>query len=113
MEAQPALGWTAGDVVLDAVASENLDAAVVPADWEAHRQFALRDAQHRPQAGFEAQVVGRGVELILCRGEGPGSGGHGRGGRGRRGRGGERLRPDEILLCGHRRRLAGDRERRP
>ena len=63
MEPQPALRRPARHVVLDAVALEDLHRAVVPLDREMDRELALRNAQHRTEAGLELDVVGRGVEL--------------------------------------------------
>ena len=51
------------DVVLDAVALEDLDRAVIPLDREVDRELALGHAQHGTEARLERDVVGRCVEL--------------------------------------------------
>jgi hypothetical protein len=82
VESQSALGRTSRDVVLDAVALEDLDRAVVTIHREADRVLALRDAEHGAKAGVERDVIGSGVELAerSCQRAGAGSGGR----RGRR-----------------------------
>ena len=73
MEPQAALGRPPRDVVLDAVALEDLDRAVIPLDREMDRELALRDPEHGTKAGLELDVVGRGIELGEGRREGAGS----------------------------------------
>ena len=63
MEAQAALGRPPRDVVLDPVALEHLDRAVVPLDREMDGQFALRGAEHGSEAGLQSEVVGSCIEL--------------------------------------------------
>ena len=63
VESQAALGRPARDVVLDPVALEDLDRAVITLDGEMHRELPLRDPEDGAQAGFERDVVGRGIEL--------------------------------------------------
>ena len=67
--ADAALGRAAAQVVLDAVAGEDLDAAVVHLHREVDRQLAARFAQDPPQARIEVQAIGGQVELLL--GDGP------------------------------------------
>ena len=65
----PPLRRSAADVVLDAVAGEDLDVAVVHGDREVDGELALRDAQHAAHAVIEVELVGGVVELGL--GDGP------------------------------------------
>ena len=99
MVAEAALGRPARDVVLDAIAGEDLDAAVVQLHREADRELALRDPEHARMPGVEVEVVGRGVELGERRGEG------------RSGRPGRRVRAWRRQLA--RRLHAGGRPWRP
>ena len=62
--ADAALGRAAAEVVLDAVAGEDLDAAVVHLDREVDGQLAARLAQDLAQAGVEVEPVGGEVELL-------------------------------------------------
>ena len=80
--AEAALGRAAGDVVLDAVAREDADRAVVELDREVDRELALRDAQDLAQLLVEVEVIGGGVELGERRGQGVLPGGDGGGGPG-------------------------------
>ena len=64
--ADAALGGPAAEVVLDAVAGEDLDAAVVHVDREVDGQLAARLAQDAAEAGVEIEAVGGQVELPLC-----------------------------------------------
>jgi hypothetical protein len=61
--ADAALGRPARDVVLDAVAAQHRDRAVVHAHREVHRQLALAAAQDGAQAVLQPEAVSRGVEL--------------------------------------------------
>ena len=63
--ADAALGRAAAQVVLDAIAGEDLDAAVVHLHREVDDQLAPRLAQDPAQAGIEVQPLGRQVELLL------------------------------------------------
>ena len=63
--AQPALGRSAPEVVLDAVSGEDLDAAVVHGDREVDGQLAARLAQDAAHADVHAEPLGRQVELAL------------------------------------------------
>ena len=67
--ADAALGRAAADVVLDAIAGEDPDVAVVHRHREVDGQLALRDAKHAPHAVIEVELVGGVVELRL--GDGP------------------------------------------
>ena len=58
-----ALARSSGTGVLDAVARENLDQAVVHHDRHGHRQFPLRVTQDGVNAGIQAQSLGDFVEL--------------------------------------------------
>ncbi len=57
------------EVVLDAVAGEDLDVAVVHRHREVDRQLALRHPKDSAKPGVEAELVGGLVELLL--GDGP------------------------------------------
>jgi hypothetical protein len=61
--------------VLDAVALEDLDRAVVALDREVDGPLALGDAQHGAQPRVEGKMVGGRIELGERRGKGVGSGG--------------------------------------
>ena len=63
--ADAALGRAAAEVVLDAVAGEDLDRAVVHLHREVDGQLAARLAQDAAQAGVEVQALGGQVELLL------------------------------------------------
>ena len=63
VEADATLGRAAGEVVLDAVAGEDLDVAVVHLHWEAHRELTLWDAKDRARLRVEFQVVGDTIKL--------------------------------------------------
>ena len=63
--ADAALGRAAGDVVLHAVAFEDLERAVVHLGGDGDDHLALRAPQHLAESRFELQVVGRLVELHL------------------------------------------------
>ena len=63
MEADASLGRAAGDVVLDPVAAEDLDVAVVHLHREADCQLTLRGAEDRADPGVELQVRRDAVEL--------------------------------------------------
>ena len=65
MEADAALGRPAAEVVLDAVAGEDLDAAVVHQDREVHGQLATRLAQDPAEAGVQVEHVSGEIELLL------------------------------------------------
>ena len=65
MVADAALGRAAAEVVLDAVAGEDLDAAVVHLDREVDGQLAARLTQDLAQAGVEVEALGGEVELLL------------------------------------------------
>ena len=65
MVADAALGRAAAEVVLDAVAGEDLDAAVVHLDREVDGELAARLAQDAAQAGVEVEPVGGEIELLL------------------------------------------------
>ena len=73
VESQAALGRTARDVVLDAVALEDLDRAVIALDGEVDRELALGYSEDGAQAGLERDVVGCGIELRERRRQGIGS----------------------------------------
>ena len=63
--ADAALGRAAAEVVLDAVAGEDLDRAVVHLHREVDGQLAARLAQDAAQAGVEVEALGGKVELLL------------------------------------------------
>jgi hypothetical protein len=63
VEAEAALGRTSGHVVLNAVAGEHLDRAVVALDGKANRQLTLGHPKHGPDPGVECEVIRGGVEL--------------------------------------------------
>jgi hypothetical protein len=63
MEAQPALRWSARDIVLHAVALEDLYRPVIPLDREMDRELALGNPQHGTKTWIQREVVGRSVEL--------------------------------------------------
>ena len=65
MESKTALGGPARDVVLDPVALEHANAAVVHLHRESHEQLAPDVAQHRTQPGGEVEDFGGVVELTL------------------------------------------------
>ena len=67
--ADAALPGPAADVVLHAVAGEDLHAAVVHGDGEVDGELTLRDAEHPTHAVVEIELVRRMVELGL--GDGP------------------------------------------
>ena len=66
MVAEAALGRAAAEVVLDAIAGEHLDAAVVHVDREVDRQLTARFAEDPAEPRVEAQAIGGQVELPLC-----------------------------------------------
>ena len=66
VEADAALRRSAVDAVLDAVAGEDLDAAVVHLDREVAGELALDLAQDLPELRLQPDDLGRGVELALC-----------------------------------------------
>ena len=63
--ADAALGRAAAEVVLDAVAGEDLDRAVVHLHGEVDGQLAARLAEDAAQAGVEVEPLGGQVELLL------------------------------------------------
>ena len=63
--ADAALGRAAAEVVLDAIAGEDLDGAVVHVDREMDGELAARLAQDEAHAGIQAEALGREVELSL------------------------------------------------
>ena len=63
--ADAALGRAAAEVVLDAVAGEHLDRAVVHVDREVDGQLAARLAQDPAQPWVEVEALGGQVELAL------------------------------------------------
>ena len=63
--ADAALGRAAAQVVLDAVAREDLDGPVVHLHGEVDGQLAARLAQDPAQAGVELESIGGEVELLL------------------------------------------------
>ena len=69
MVADAALGRSAADVVLDAMAGEDLDVAVVEGDREVDGELSLRNAQDAAHAVIEVELLGGVVELRL--GHGP------------------------------------------
>ena len=88
VEAETALGRAAGHVVLDAVAREHADRAVVQLHGEVDRELALWDAQDGAQLLVQPEVLGGCVELGERRGEGVLPRGEGRAGPGCWGRAG-------------------------
>ena len=70
MESEAALGRAARDVVLHAIAREDLESIRRRSlHREMDRVLPLRDAQHGTQAGLEGDVIGGGVELRQRGGE--------------------------------------------
>ena len=67
--ADAALGRSAGEVVLDPVAGEDLDVPVVHGHREVDGQLALGHAEDVAETGVEVELVGGLVELLL--GDGP------------------------------------------
>ena len=65
MVADAALGRAAAEVVLDAIAGEDLDAAVVHLHREVDDELAARLAQDLAQPGIEVEALGGEVELCL------------------------------------------------
>ena len=65
----PPLPGAATDVVLDAVAGEDLHVAVIHGDREVDGELALRDPQHATHPVVEVELLGGVVELGL--GDGP------------------------------------------
>ncbi len=65
MVADAALGRAAAEVVLDAVAGEDLDAAVVHLHREVDGELAARLAQDLAQSRVEVEALGGQVELLL------------------------------------------------
>ena len=63
--ADAALGRAAAEVVLDAVAGEDLDGAVVHVDREVDGQLAARLAEHRAEPRVEVEALRGEVELAL------------------------------------------------
>ena len=63
--ADAALGRTAAQVVLDAVAGEDLDRPVVHVDREVAGEFAPRLAQDEPHPGVQVEPLGGEIELSL------------------------------------------------
>ena len=63
MEAEASLGRPARRAVLDPVAREDLDAAVVTAHREVHGPLALAHREEAAHALVEGKMIGRGVEL--------------------------------------------------
>src|SRR6185369_11207270 len=63
--ADPALGRPATQVVLDAIAGEDLDRPVVHLHGEVDRQLAARLAEDAAQAGVKVESFGGQVELLL------------------------------------------------
>ncbi len=60
-----ALGGAAAEVVLDAIAGEDLDGSVVHVHREVDRELAARLAQHVAQARVKVEHLGREIELVL------------------------------------------------
>src|SRR5687767_7743063 len=58
------LGWTERDVVLDAVAGEDFDLAVVHLDRTRHRDLAFRMGEDFPDARIEPEQAGGDVEFL-------------------------------------------------
>ena len=65
MVADPALGGTAAEVVLDPVAREDADRAVVHVDREVDGELAARLAEDVPDAVVEVEPFCSQVELLL------------------------------------------------
>ena len=65
MEADAALGRAATQVVLDAIAGEDLDAAVVHLDREVDGQLATRLPEDPTEAGVQVEHVSGEIELLL------------------------------------------------
>ena len=63
VEAKAALGRPARRAVLDAVAGEDLDAAVITPHREVHGPLALAHREEAAHALLEGKVIGRGAEL--------------------------------------------------
>ena len=63
--ADAALGRTAAEVVLDAIAGEDLDAAVVHLHREVDDELAPRLAEDLAQSGIEVEPLGGEIELLL------------------------------------------------
>ena len=63
--ADAALGRAAAEVVLDAVAGEDLHGPVVHVDREMDGELATRLAQDEAHAGIEIEAIGREIELAL------------------------------------------------
>ncbi len=61
----PPLAGPRPEVVLDAVAGEHLDGAVVHLDREVDGQLAARLAQDAAHALVQAQPIGGEIELLL------------------------------------------------
>ena len=61
-EANSALGRSANNGMLDAIAGEDLQAAVVELHRDVHRQLERRGAQHFPKTLVEAQPLGGFIE---------------------------------------------------
>ncbi len=100
--ADAALGRAAAEVVLDAVAGEDLDAAVVHVHREVDGQLAARLAQHAAQARVEVEPVGGQVELLLGhfpRVDGPAGGSFGCHGGFRLPRGSTSRLPDDPTVA--------------
>ena len=66
-KSKAALGRSAGNVVLDAVALEYADRAVVALHREVHGVLAMGDSQDRGDIRLEPEMVGGCVELGQCR----------------------------------------------
>ena len=64
MEADAALGRPRTGVVLDPVAGEDLDRAVVHLDREVDRQLFLATAEDPPHVVVEPEDLGRNIELL-------------------------------------------------
>ena len=63
--ADAALGRAAAEVVLDAIAGEDLDRPVVHVDREVAGELTAGLAQHEAHARVETQALGGEVELLL------------------------------------------------
>src|SRR5262249_5453205 len=63
IEADAAFGWSAGDIVLYAVAREHLHAAVIHAHGKVDGQLAFGSAQNRAHLLAEVEEFGGSVEL--------------------------------------------------
>ena len=77
MVADTALGRSQRDVVLDTVAREHLDLAVVALDGARHGDLPLRMGQDLPDAGIEIENTRRPFELLEHRAEHAAMCGHG------------------------------------